>query len=43
MVADGVLHPKVLADPLVNLFKAKGVRDDYYYFGYAELKVWYIY
>lgn len=43
VVTDGVLHPKVLADSLVNLLKAKGVSEDYYYLGYAELKVWYIY
>lgn len=42
MVSDGMLHPKVLANLLVNLLKAKWVSENYYYLGYAELKVWYI-
>ncbi len=33
VVADGVLHPKVLADSLVNFFKAKGVRRNKLLFG----------
>jgi hypothetical protein len=43
VVADRVLHPEVLAKPLVNLLKAKRLIEDFYYLGYPELKVWYIY